>query len=264
MGDVKPVFGVEYCDATEQENGITQVCYQLPARHMFWTVPQVRVITCLQDERLLLYGPSAAPKLGSVPPVQDPGCFCPGVVAAGFEWLIKTTNLDEPRVSCQQYCTMFDCPGRKGRDNCNAGESSVCEMAFKASSVPIATAAMPPAMVPAMSPALAPEVGPAPQPADAPQPALQPADALQPAPQPAPQPPQLTLQPAPQPAEAPKLALQLAPQPAQDGTAGGVAADAPGPAASPAPQPQAALVSCARSLRTASVLALCVALLAWG
>lgn len=59
----------------------------------------------------------------------DPGCYCPGVTQAGYQFLIKHTDLEAPRMTCQQYCAENECPGRKGRENCNAGKASVCAAA---------------------------------------------------------------------------------------------------------------------------------------
>jgi hypothetical protein len=60
---------------------------------------------------------------------QDPGCYCPGVLAAGYKFLIKRTANDAPSITCEHYCNNNDCPGREGRDNCNAGEANVCAAA---------------------------------------------------------------------------------------------------------------------------------------
>ena len=60
---------------------------------------------------------------------QDPGCYCPGMLEAGYKWLIKRTANDAPSITCEHYCSNNDCPGREGRDNCNAGEANVCAAA---------------------------------------------------------------------------------------------------------------------------------------
>mmetsp|Transcript_10122 Transcript_10122/g.30303 ORF Transcript_10122/g.30303 Transcript_10122/m.30303 type:complete len:321 (+) Transcript_10122:164-1126(+) len=76
----RPVFGVEYCDASAEDNGVT----------------------------------------------LDPGCYCPGMLAAGYQWLIKTTALNARGISCGKYCQNNPCPGRAGRSNCRANQASVC------------------------------------------------------------------------------------------------------------------------------------------
>lgn len=63
--------------------------------------------------------------------LQEPGCFCPAMIEKGFQWLIKTTDLDVPRVTCQQYCAKYDCPGRGEGGSCEASrKGAVCTTAF--------------------------------------------------------------------------------------------------------------------------------------
>ena len=37
-------------------------------------------------------------------PTQNPACFCPRALAAGFNFLIKRADLRAPGISCTQYC----------------------------------------------------------------------------------------------------------------------------------------------------------------
>ncbi len=52
------------------------------------------------------------------------------MIEKGFQWLVKTTSLGAPRVSCQQYCATYDCPGRRVGGSCASKEDNVCANAF--------------------------------------------------------------------------------------------------------------------------------------
>lgn len=63
--------------------------------------------------------------------LQEPGCYCPAMIEKGFQWLIKTTDLDASRVTCQQYCAKYSCPGRAEGGSCEAPrKGAVCTTAF--------------------------------------------------------------------------------------------------------------------------------------
>ncbi len=61
---------------------------------------------------------------------QDPGCFCPALIKAGFNPLLKTTSVNGMRTTCREYCARHRCPGRAGRKNCNAPKANMCASAF--------------------------------------------------------------------------------------------------------------------------------------
>lgn len=92
---------------------LLQAWPQLPKDHSGHTPARV----CIQSQCVLIA-------------LQDPGCYCPGMLQAGFNWLIKNTDLNAKRRTCKDYCAKHACPGRAGRRNCNASKASVCTTAF--------------------------------------------------------------------------------------------------------------------------------------
>ena len=65
---------------------------------------------------------------GVATPTQDPSCFCPRANAAGWEFLVKISDLNAPQISCQDYCIRFECGSSTGTQSCKSKNKNICSL----------------------------------------------------------------------------------------------------------------------------------------